>query len=343
MTTSARPVQQTPYGQLGLQAKDLLAVYRTMRLARAISERMWVLQRTGKTSFVVTCEGHEAAQAGSAFALRPGVDVFAPYYRDLALVLMAGMTAREVMLSAFAKPADPSSGGRQMPGHYSHVKLKIVSGGSPVGTRIPQAAGIALAAKLQKQDTVVLCSFGDGASSKGDFHEGLNFAAIHKLPVVYLCESNGYAISVPRRLQMAIERVSDRAAAYGIPGVTVDGNDPLAVYAATRQAADRARRGEGPTLIEATVYRFSPHTSNDDDTKYRSREELAEARKRDPIALFRARLLEWRILDEQADKALGDAIAQEVNEASRFAEQSPDAAPEDALRHVYYEKPPAEG
>jgi len=339
VATTDRALKSAPYERLGLRAEDLAAIYRTMRLARALSERMWAVQRAGKVSFVATGEGHEAAQTASAYAMRRGADFFLPYYRDLAVVLAAGMTARDVMLHLFAKAADPSSGGRQMAAHYAHTGLKIVSSSSPVGVKIPQAAGVALAAKLQRQEAIAIVYFGDGATSQGDFHEGLNFAGVHRLPVIFFCENNGYAISVPRRLQMAIERVSDRAAGYGFPGVTVDGNDVLAVYEATAQAAQRARRGDGPTLIEATVYRYSPHTSNDDDRKYRTAEEVAEARRRDPIALFRARLLQWGVIGEAADRQMGEEIAREVTDATRYAEQSPDPAPEDALKRVYAEGP----
>ena len=223
----------------------LLALYRSMLLARAMDERMWLLNRSGKVPFVISCQGHEAAQVGAAFALDRGKDFTLPYYRGLATVLVMGMTPREVMLAIFARAADPASGGRQMPAHYSHRKLKIVTQSSPVGTQIVHAAGIGLAEKIRGGDAVAWTSFGEGTSSQGDFHEGINLAAVQRLPVIFQCENNDYAISVPMSKQMAVNSVADRGAAYGIPGVKVDGTDVLACYAATRAAvarsADRSR------------------------------------------------------------------------------------------------------
>lgn len=323
---------------LGLSDKQVVEMYETMLLARKIDERMWLLNRAGKLAFVVSCQGQEAAQVGAAFALERGKDYVLPYYRDLGVVLAFGMTAKEVMLHGFGKGEDPNSGGRQMPGHFGQKKNRIVTGSSPVTTQVPHAAGIALGAKMQGEDAVAFVTFGEGSSNQGDFHEGINFASVHKLPVIFMCENNGYAISVPLQKQMACERVSDRAAGYGIPGVTVDGNDPLAVYKAVKEAADRARRGEGPTLIEAVVYRLAPHSSDDDDSTYRSKEEVTEAKKRDPIILFRSYLLEAGVLTEERAAEIEARVSNLVNEATTYAEQAPYAAPEHALRYVYAEE-----
>ncbi len=197
--------------------------------------------------------------------MRPGTDVWLPYYRDLGVVLTAGMTPYEVFLGVFAKADDPSSGGRQMPAHWGSRRLGIISGSSPIATQVPHAAGIACAARYRGEDTVVGCWFGDGATSEGDWHEGLNFSGIHRLPVIFVCENNQYAISVPQSKQMAVKDVASRAEGYGFPGVVVDGNDVLACYGAMKRAHERARAGEGPTLIECKTYRFMPHTSDDDD------------------------------------------------------------------------------
>ena len=178
---------------------------------------------------------------GTAWAMRRGVDVWLPYYRDGGVVLTAGMTPYEIFLGIFAKADDPSSGGRQMPSHLGHRALGIITGSSPIATQVPHAAGIAYAIKYP-QGAVVACWFGDGATSAGDWHEGLNFAGIHRLPVVFVCENNHYAISVPQSKQMAIDDVADRAAGYGFPGVVVDGNDVLACYAAMKEARPRPRR-----------------------------------------------------------------------------------------------------
>jgi 2-oxoisovalerate dehydrogenase E1 component alpha subunit len=241
------------------------------------------------------------------------------------------------MLAVFAKAGDPLSAGRNIPGGcYSYRKLKIAPVSQVVASWIPKAAGIAYAAKLRGEDTVTLCTFGDGATSQGEFHEGVNFAAVHKLPVIFFCQNNGYAISERADQQMAVASVADRAAGYGIPGVSVDGNDALAVLQATREAADRARSGEGPTLIEARTYRLVPHTSDDDDRAYRSREEVEEWRKRDPIDRMR-RYLEERLLDAKADEALRQEIAREVEEATRYAEAAAPPDPSTLERHVYAE------
>jgi 2-oxoisovalerate dehydrogenase E1 component alpha subunit len=319
----------------GLTNAQLLELYRLMALSRAIDERMWVLQRQGKIPFAVTGQGHEAAQVGSAYALRPGEDWVLPYYRDLGVVLTLGLTPREVFLDAFARASGPSSGGRQMPGHYACRRLNIVSASSPVATQLPQAAGVALASKLKGERAVTICYFGDGATSKGDFHEALNFAAIHRLPVIFFCENNGWAISVPLSKQMPVARVVDRACAYNLPGEWVDGTDVLAVFACTRAAIERARAGAGPTLIEARVYRLTPHTSDDDDRRYRSEAELAEARQHDPLPRFERALRARGVLDDATVAAIQDRIAREVAEAVAFAEASPPPAPAEALRHVY--------
>ncbi len=249
-------------------------MYRTMVTARLVDEAAFRLNRQGKAPFVVPVSGHEGCQVGTGWPLRPGQDIWVPYYRDVAIVLIAGMTPYEIFLGLFAKAEDPSSGGRQMPSHWGSRRLGIISHSSPIATQIPHAAGIAYAAKYRGEDAVVGCWFGEGATSAGAWHEGLNFAGIHKLPVVFVCENNYYAISVGQPLQMAIENVADRAAGYGFPGVVVDGNDVLASFAAMKTAVERARAGEGPTLIEAKTYRFFPHTSDDDDRSYRSREEV---------------------------------------------------------------------
>src|SRR3954452_17857217 len=269
-----------------LTPPQLLELYYKMVLSRAIDERLGLLQRQGKIPFYVAGLGHEAAQVGSAYALRPGEDWVLPYYRDLGVVLTLGMTARDVFLDAFARAEGPSSGGRQMPAHYSSPRLNIASVSSPVATQIPQATGVALAAKLKGERTVAVTYFGEGASSKGDFHEALSFAAIRALPVIFFCENNGWAISVPASQQMPVAHVVDRASAYNVPGVLVDGTDVLAVYRATRKAVERARAGEGPTLIEAKLYRLGAHTSDDDDRRYRPEADRAEAKQHDPLPRY---------------------------------------------------------
>jgi 2-oxoisovalerate dehydrogenase E1 component alpha subunit len=315
----------------------MLEMYRYMLLARAMDERMWLLNRSGKSPFVISCQGHEAAQVGAAFALERGKDFTLPYYRGLATVLVMGMSPREVMLAIFARAADPSSGGRQMPAHYGHHKLKIVTQSSPVGTQIAHAAGVGLAEKIKGGDAIAWTSFGEGTSSQGDFHEGINLAAVQKLPVIFQCENNDYAISVPMSKQMAVKSVADRGAAYGIPGVKVDGTDVLACYAATRAAVVRARAGEGPTLIEAHCVRMTPHSSDDNDRTYRPPDELKDLRSHDPVARYREYLREGGVLDDPREQELRERIKREVDDATTFAEQAPLPDPSTLLKHVYAE------
>jgi 2-oxoisovalerate dehydrogenase E1 component alpha subunit len=320
-----------------LPATTLREMFRFMVLARALDERMWLLNRAGKAPFVISCQGHEAAQVGAAFALARGKDFTLPYYRGLATVLVMGMTPTEVMLALFARAADPNSGGRQMPAHYSSRKLKIVTQSSPVGTQIAHAAGVGLAEKIRGGDAVVWASFGEGTTSQGDFHEGINLAAVHQLPVIFQCENNEYAISVPQQQQMAVASVADRGPAYGIPGVSVDGTDVLAVYEVTRRAVERARRGDGPTLLEARVVRLTAHSSDDNDRTYRSPRELKSMRHQDPVARFAAYLHEHELMSEADERELRAQIAAEVDEATAAAEAAPLPEPESLYNHVYAE------
>ncbi|MFP7496931.1 3-methyl-2-oxobutanoate dehydrogenase subunit alpha [Bacillus subtilis] len=320
---------------LGLTDQEAVDMYRTMLLARKIDERMWLLNRSGKIPFVISCQGQEAAQVGAAFALDREMDYVLPYYRDMGVVLAFGMTAKDLMMSGFAKATDPNSGGRQMPGHFGQKKNRIVTGSSPVTTQVPHAVGIALAGRMEKKDIAAFVTFGEGSSNQGDFHEGANFAAVHKLPVIFMCENNKYAISVPYDKQVACENISDRAIGYGMPGVTVNGNDPLEVYQAVKEARERARRGEGPTLIETISYRLTPHSSDDDDSSYRGREEVEEAKKSDPLLTYQAYLKETGLLSDEIEQTMLDEIMAIVNEATDEAENAPYAAPESALDYVY--------
>jgi 2-oxoisovalerate dehydrogenase E1 component alpha subunit len=322
---------------LGLGTDDLLAMHRTMLTARLIDEAALRQNRMGRAPFVVPVSGHEGCQIGSAWAFRPGIDVWVPYYRDLGVVLRAGLTPLEVFLGVFSKADDPSSGGRQMPAHWGSRRLQIVSHSSPIATQVPHAAGIAYAARYRGEDVAVGCWFGEGATSEGDWHEGLNFAAIHRLPVVFICENNEYAISVHQDKQMAVKDVADRALGYGIPGVVVDGSDVLACYAATKQAVDRARGGDGPTLVECKTYRYLPHTSDDDDKSYRSREEVEEARHRDPIDRFATRLVQRGLLEPDDLARIADEVRAEVEDAIQQAWAAPDPDPATAMRHVFAE------
>ena len=333
----ATRVTQTQHDALGLTGDDLIAMYRTMVTARLLDEAAFRQNRMGRAPFVVPVSGHEGCQIGTAWPMRRGTDIWLPYYRDLGVVLVAGMTPYEVFLGVFSKADDPSSGGRQMPAHWGSRRLGIISGSSPIATQVPHAAGIAYAMSYRGEDAVVACWFGDGATSEGDWHEGLNFAGIHRLPVIFVCENNHYAISVPQSKQMAVENVADRAAATASRASSSDGNDVLACYAAMKAAHERARAGEGPTLIECKTYRFLPHTSDDDDKTYRSREEVDEARHHDPIVEFAGYLAEQGVLDEAGQEALRAEVKAGIDVDIAAAWEAPDPDPSTALRHVFAE------
>ena len=315
--------------------QEYLQLHRWMSMAKALDDRMHILVKQGRAPFVGSSRGHEGIQVASTAAIGPD-DWLVPHYRGLANAIVRGLTMREWMLAVFAKAGDPLSAGRNIPGGcYSYRKLKIAPVSQVVASWIPKAAGIAYAAALQKQDVVVLCTFGDGATSQGEFHEGVNFAAVHRLPVVFVCENNSYAISVPIRLQTANPDIADRAAGYGIRGVTLDGTDVPACFAAAREAVARARRGEGPTLIDAKIWRINSHTSEDNQAKYRSKEEMDEAARHDPIARFTEWLIERRWITAAVAAEVQAESDREASDAADWAEQQPDPLPEDALKNVF--------
>ncbi|HET9344108.1 MAG TPA: thiamine pyrophosphate-dependent dehydrogenase E1 component subunit alpha [Candidatus Limnocylindrales bacterium] len=327
---------------VGLSDDDLLEMYRLVALSRAVDERMWVLNRAGRIPFVISGQGHEGAQVGITWAFEKGKDWIAPFYRSIATCLTFGMSPRDILTAQYATASDPSSGGRQMPGHYGSHEHNLVSVSSPVATQLLHAVGIALAAKIRETGQVAMTSMGEGSSNQGDVHEGLNFAAIHKLPFIFVVENNGYAISVPMARQVAGASVWERAAGYGIPGVVVDGDDVLACYAASRDAVARARAGEGPTLIEARVTRLTAHSSDDQQTKYRSEEELAAEKGRDPLPKFRSQLVDAGILTPEAEARITASVIADVDDATEYAETQPDPDPATAMRWVFAEDWPGE-
>ncbi|MFN2465856.1 MAG: thiamine pyrophosphate-dependent dehydrogenase E1 component subunit alpha [Candidatus Dormibacteria bacterium] len=316
-------------------------MYRAMLLARMVDERCWLLNRGGQAPFVISCQGQEGAQVGSVFALDQGQDWFAPYYRDLAVVLALGETPADILLSVMGKAGDPNSGGRQMPSHFGNRRLRIISQGSSVGTQALHAVGTALASKSRGESAVSICYVGEGGTSQGDFHEALNFASVHRLPVIFFVENNHYAISVPQNLQMAVRDVASRAAGYDMPGVVVDGQDVPEVHRVTREAADRGRAGQGPTLIEAKVHRFTSHSSDDDQRVYREQAELEREQREDCLPRFRDHLFSEGALSEDAEKAMRGEIRTEIDVATQAAEAAPYPPADDALLHVYGSEPPS--
>jgi 2-oxoisovalerate dehydrogenase E1 component alpha subunit len=327
---------------VGLTDADLLGMYKTILLARQVDERMWVLNRAGRIPFVISGQGHEGAQVAIAWALEKGKDWIAPFYRSVGTLLAFGMGARDLMTAQFAKAVDISSGGRQMPGHYGSRQMHLVSLSSPVATQMLHAVGIALAAKIRKTGEVAMSSMGEGSANQGDVHEGLNFAGIHKLPFILVVENNGYAISVPVSKQLPIENVADRAAGYGMPGVVVDGADVLECYRVAKEAVDRARRGDGSTFIEAKVIRLTAHSSDDQQTKYRSADELADLQNKDPLPRFRGELRDAGVLTDELQEKIAAEVKAEVEDATTYAEEAPEPDPETAMKWVFAEDWPGE-
>ena len=327
---------QVRHHALGLSDEQVREMYWYMLLARRVDERLWILHRQHEIAFHISGIGHEACQIGLAFALRKGYDYLYPYYRDLATCLALGQTPRDVMIGSYGKAGDIISGAHQMPNHYNVRATNVVSVSSPVASQIPQASGTGFAIKYKGTDQVVAVCFGEGGTAEGDFHEGLNWASIHRLPVIFFCQNNQYAISEPTDKQMAVKNVADRALAYNMPGVIIhDGNDFLEAYQLTLQAVERARRGEGPTLIEAKTYRPVPHSSDDDDGTYRTRDEVEEWKKRDPLLMTKNYLMSIGALNEKTNDEYEARAKQMVDDATDFAKQSDYPPAQDAFTNVW--------
>ncbi len=326
----------TPTALGDLTGDDLLRMYRTMVTARLLADRFWILSRQGKTHFVITSQGHEAAQVGSTSALVRGVDYVYTYYRSMSVALTMGFTPYDLLLSVLGKRDDPYSGGRQLPNHPSSKTWRMPTGSSSIATHIPHAVGSAYAARVLGEEYVSVAYFGEGATSKGDFHEAASIASIHKLPVIFFCENNHYAISVPERLEIPAGGVAARAAGYAMRGVRIDGLDPVAVFHATKEAREIALNGGGPTLIEAECVRLVAHSSDDND-RYRTSEMLDALKPFDPVARTRARVIEHGLITEDADTAMRATITADLRKALEEAEAAPAADPDEARRHLFAE------
>ncbi len=321
-----------------IPSEDLLRLYRIMVLNRQLDDRMMKLQRQGRIGFYLQSMGEEATTVGTAYVLQPQDWIF-PCYREPGAAFVRGFKLVDFVCQLIGNAGDRVKG-RQMPNHYLYKEGNYTSVSSPVGTQIPQAVGTAWAAKIQKDPVVVLVYFGEGATSQGDFHVGMNFAGVFKAPCIFVCRNNGYAISVPRSRQTASESIAIKAKAYGFPGVRVDGNDILAVIRATREAADRARKGEGPTLIEAVTYRQGAHSSSDDPRAYRPDEELEQSVQGDPIVRFRKYLEEKKLWETSQEAALQEEVKQEILNAVAEAEKYGPPPVETLFEDVFAEIPP---
>ncbi|MCH2509751.1 MAG: thiamine pyrophosphate-dependent dehydrogenase E1 component subunit alpha [Dehalococcoidia bacterium] len=306
----------------GLKNADLVDYYTRLVQVRSIDERIWALNRQGKVPIAASAQGHEAAQLGSLLAAEKDGDCFLfPYYRDLALKVAAGLTPVQTMMSFMGKAGDPYSNGRQFPLQGADLPNKIIQISNVVAAGLTQAVGYALGCRMAGEKTVVLVYFGDGATSQGETHEAMNFASIHKLPVIFICENNRYAISTPKTSQMAIEEFSDRASSYGFPGITVDGMDLVSCYEATREAITHAR-SQGPVLLEMLVERFMSHTTDDDDRRYRPEGEVERARERDPVVTLARTLIDEKILTQKQVDAIAAAALKATDEATDIADAS---------------------
>jgi 2-oxoisovalerate dehydrogenase E1 component alpha subunit len=317
---------------------DLREMYWTMLLARRLDERAWILHRQGKIAFHISGIGHEAAQVGAAFALERGKDWFVPYYRDLALMLALGYSPRDFMMGLMGKKGEPTSGAKQMPSHWSLKDANVVSHSSPVATQTTHAAGIGLGIKLSGSDEVVLTNIGEGSTSQGEWYEGVNWAAVHKLPVIFLVENNVYAISVRQEFQMATENVAQKANGLGLPGYSLDGLNARVVLDTVAQAAERARSGEGPTLIEVLVSRMTPHSSDDDDRTYRTHEEVEDMKANDPLPRFAEELKSEGLLNDKSIEDMETQAKEQIQEAVDFAEQADYPDISEARHPVYAEE-----
>ena len=306
----------------GLKNSDLVDYYTRLVQARSLDERIWALNRQGKVPIAASSQGHEAAQLGSLLAAEKDGDCFLfPYYRDLALKIAAGLTPVQTMMSFMGKAGDPYSNGRQFPLQGADLPHKIIQISNVVAAGLTQSVGYALGCRMAGEKTVVLVYFGDGATSQGETHEAMNFASIHKLPVIFICENNRYAISTPKTSQMAIEEFADRASSYGFPGFTVDGMDLVACYEATREAIIHAR-SQGPVLLEMMVERFMSHTTDDDDSRYRPQGEVERARERDPVVTLARTLIDETILTQKQVDEIAAAVLKATDEATDIADAS---------------------
>ena len=333
LDVGGRAVGQLP----DLSRDDLRALFRHMVKMRVLDQRMLSLQRQGRIGFYGTATGQEASVTGSAYALRPTDWVF-PALREMGVSLWRGTTIREVVCQLIGNSGDVLIG-RQMPCHFSDRKVLTVAWSSVIGTQLPHAMGAAWAARYLKHDVVVIGYLGDGATSSGDFHAAANFAGVFKVPLVLFCQNNHWAISVPLDRQTASESIAVKATAYGFPGVRVDGNDLLAVIAVTREAVERARRGEGPTLIEAVTFRMGGHSSSDDPTRYREAEQVAEWERRDPLVRIRAWLRANGHLAADEEERWTQELNEEIGAAVKEAESLPPPPIETLFADVYKEMP----
>lgn len=320
-----------------VERDKLLRIYRYMALVRAFDERGMMLQRQGRIGFYVPSFGQEAIQIGTASALGDG-DFLFPSYREPGVFLYRGAGLFEMVCNLYGNSSDLCRG-RQMPVHYSFHEQKVFSVSSPIATQVIQAVGAAMAFKIRKETNVAITYCGDGGTSESDFHSGLTFGGAYRAPVVFVVTNNQYAISVPFCKQTGAKRISDKGIGYGVPSLSVDGNDVLAVHEATREAVSRARTGDGPTLIECVTFRMGPHSSSDDPARYRDEKMFEAWKKRDPIQRFREFLIRRKQWDQKREEMLQNELKKEIAEAVERAEAVRPPSIDSIFDDVYSEIP----
>ena len=328
----------------GFSKKQLIDIYSKMYLSRELDNKQLILLKQGKGFFHIGATGHEAAELAAANTLNSGEDFAYPYYRDQAFCIGMGMTSRELLLSFLAKRDDPNSSGRQMPQHFGSKKLNIVSQSSPTGTQYLQAVGAAFALKRDKSKSVVYVSSGEGTTSQGDFHEALNWASREKAPVIFHIHNNHYAISVPINEQVSGESVFNITSGYdSLSRFNVDGCDYFETHQAFKLAVDRARKGKGPSVIISDVVRLLPHSSSDDHTKYRTKKELEEDKKRDPIYLFKKLCVQSKIIKDSEFQDIENNIKGQVAKDTDWAEEQESPSQDSYLDHLFSEDSGVDG
>lgn len=321
--------------QSQLSNSEIISAYRIIKKARRLDERLWQLNRIGKSTFNISGQGAEVAQVAMSLAFDPEIDYFLPYYRDMAAVMVFGTSAKSIVMGSLGKEADPASHGRQMPNHYGDKEHHVISFSSTVTTQFPLATGVGLALQIDQKPGIVLTSTGEGSTAEGDFHEALNFAGIKKLPVIFVIENNGYAISTPNHEEFSTNDLSTRAIGYGMPGKKVDGHDFTSTYLAFKEAIENARTGQGASLIEITVDRLTAHSSDDDQRVYREKSDIDTMKENDCIKGFEIQLLAENILTQSELETIDQEIIQEIDQATTAAEAMPDPSADQISTHVY--------
>ena len=330
----AKETERTPsLKQIGLSEETLLGLYRCLLTTRLLDERLRKLFRQGRyAGTYFSAVGQEACTVGACYGLRDE-DIVGPSHREIGASVTKGIPLKEMVAQIYARSNSPDKG-KTHPCHYGSRKKGVITPASTVAGQTVVATGCAMAFKIQKKDNIAVAFFGEGATARGGWHEALNYAGIHKLPIVYICQNNFWAESVPASLQGAIEKFADRAKAYGFPGLTIDGNDVVEVYKTTQEAIKRARSGEGPTFIECLTYRWYGH-SEIDPADYRPKEEVEHWKARDPIPRHEKLLTDLGLLSPEAREAIVEDIESAIDEAVKEAESAPYSEPEEAYIDVY--------